>query len=255
MIKLAKEIGLSDEIIAKLSGINADCDLDKLAKCDDLTRLAICLNYAKEVTEKEYDNKGIPREIFIDTMKDIALWCENNGGNGLRNYKWILNHLKCELFRIGRLQFQLCKSENDTLEYDFLPFDFGDNIVCVHIPQGERLDYTECLKSITKAKLFLLSYFPEFEYEYYFCESWLLYRENQLFMKPDSNILQFQLLFDIVFSVPDDRQAIERIFGKRRLIKALYPENTSLQLSAKRFMQGGGKLGMGIGIINKNDIG
>ena len=255
MNKLAKEIGLSDELIAKLNDISAGCNLDKLEKSDDLTRLAICLNYAAKVTEKEYEKRGIPRDIFIDTMRDITLWCENNGGRGLRNYKWIQNHLKCELFRIGRLQYQLCKSEDDKLQYDFLPIHYGDNIVYVHIPQGEPLEYTACLKSLMKAKLFLFSYFPAFEYEFFFCESWLLYRENQLFMQPDSNILQFQLLFDIVYSVPDDRQAIERIFGKRHLFKALYPENTSLQLSAKRFMQHGGKLGIGIGIINKNDIG
>ena len=54
-------------------------------------------------------------------------------------------------------------------------------------------------------------------------------------MKSGCNILQFQSLFDIVMSSTDDRQAIERIFGKRRLIKKNYPENTSLQKRAKRF--------------------
>ncbi len=33
-----------------------------------------------------------------------------------------------------------------------------------------------------------------------------------------------------------------------------YEEKTTLQRNAKRFMQNGGKLGVGIGILNKNDI-
>ena len=89
---------------------------------------------------------------------------------------------------------------------------------------------------------------------FFICESWLLYEDNWRFMKSGCNILQFQSLFDIVMSSTDDRQAIERIFGKRRLIKKNYPENTSLQKSAKKFMLDGGKLGEGLGVINKNEI-
>ena len=41
---------------------------------------------------------------------------------------------------------------------------------------------------------------------------------------------------------------------KREIIKSKYEEKTTLQRNAKRFMQNGGKLGVGIGILNKNDI-
>lgn len=73
-------------------------------------------------------------------------------------------------------------------------------------------------------------------------------------MKPSCNILQFQSLFDIVVSSPDDRQAIERIFKKRRFIKKFYPENTSLQQNAKQYMMAGNKLGTGFGIIDKTEL-
>ena len=43
-------------------------------------------------------------------------------------------------------------------------------------------------------------------------------------MNSSSNILQFSTLFDLVYSVEDDRQAIERIFGKRKIIKSKYEE-------------------------------
>ena len=73
-------------------------------------------------------------------------------------------------------------------------------------------------------------------------------------MDAGSNIIQFQSLFDINVSLPIDAQAIERIFGKRQLNKRNYPQNTRLQKSAKEYMLGGGKLGIGIGTINKDEI-
>ncbi len=262
MLELAKELKLSDELLEELEALDArtlipseEALLEAAKKKDGITCLALALKYASEITADEYRQRNIPHGVFLDTMQDITLWCENTGGKGLLNVAWILNHLQCRLFRIGRLQYQLYKCENETLDYNCLPFDFGDNLIYVHIPQDGRLIYSDCLFSLREAKLFFLSYFPDFHYTYFFSESWLLYRENQLFMRADSNIMQFQLLFDIVYSAPDDRQAIERIFGKRRLIKSLYPEETELQREAKAFMKKGGRLGKGIGIIHKEDIG
>lgn len=217
-------------------------------------RLAVCLEYADSYTFADYEKRGIGRDIFNATMQDIAIWCENNNNKGLKNYRWIETHLKCRLFKIGRLQFQLYKCKNETFDYNYLPFDYGDNLIYIHIPQGERLIYSDCVESIFTAKAFFAEFFPEFEYRFFFCESWLLYDENYAFMEPSSNILQFQSLFDIVFSDTDDNQAIERIFGKRRIRKAQYPENTTLQRNAKKYMLGGNKLGIGIGVIDKDDI-
>jgi negative regulator of flagellin synthesis FlgM len=54
-------------------------------------------------------------------------------------------------------------------------------------------------------------------------------------MKADSNILKFSSMFNHAYSIKIDEQAIERIFGKRQLFKKNYPENTSLQKSAKAY--------------------
>lgn len=224
-----------------------------LKKQNDLIRLAVCVKYA-EYTKEAYERLGISDEIFYDTMQDIAIWCENNDNKGLKNYNWIKNHLKAELFKIGRLQFQLYPCKNKTLNYSRMPFKYGDNLIYIHIPQGEKLIYADCISSLKQANKFFEQYFSDYDYRYYFCESWLLFDENYLFMQSSSNILQFQSLFEIVYSLPIDVQAIERIFGKRHLFKRLYPENTSLQRSAKAFMLDGGKMGIGIGIIDKNEL-
>lgn len=224
-----------------------------LKKENELMRLAVCIKYT-EYTKEEYERLGISEKIFFDTMHDIAIWCENNDNKGLKNIGWIKNHLKAELFKIGRLQFQLYPCKNKTLNYSKMPFKYGENLIYIHIPQGEKLIYADCVASLKAANDFFAHYFPEYEYTYYFSESWLLFDENYLFMKSSSNILQFQSLFEIVDSLPIDAQAIERIFGKRRLFKRNYPENTSLQKSARAFMLDGGRMGIGIGVIDKNEL-
>lgn len=220
---------------------------------DDLTRLAVvikCLEY----TKAQYDRLNIDDRVFFDTMSDISIWCSNNNNKGLKNYGWIKNHLSCELFRLGRLQFQLFACNNPTLNYSLLPFGFGEKMIYVHIPQGERLIYDDCISSLKHAKVFFAEHFPDYEYKYFFCESWLLYGDNNKFMSPNSNIIKFASIFDVKYSVKDDSQAIERIYGKRQLFKSRYPENTSLQKSAKKFMQNGGRLGVGIGVIPVESI-
>lgn len=268
MRELIEKIGLDEKLKSNLINLLENDEkriIDLADSCkkngfaslfikDDMTKLACAIAYADRYTKEEYKSLNIPESVFYDTMGDIAIWCENNHNKGLKNINWIQNHLKAELFRIGRLQYQLYTCNNKTLDYDRLPFNQGDKMIYIHIPQGEKLIYASCVESIKCAKEFFNQHFPEFEYTFFFCESWLLFGDNWMFMSPSSNILQFQSLFSIEYSAPDDKQAIERIFGKRRIIKALYPANTTLQKQAKDFMLHKGKLGIGIGIIHKNEI-
>ncbi len=212
----------------------------------DTVRLAAAL-CASEKTYEAYKKMGIDDEIFFDTMHDIAVWCENNANKGLKNYNWIVNHICLELFKIGRLQFQIFKFPYVIYNYNKTPIKFRENVIAVHIQQGEKLDYDQCVKSIEKAKIFFSKYFPDYKYSYFVCDSWLLYDKNREFMKPDSNIIKFQSLFNITMSRPADAQAIEKIFGKREKDVRCYAQKTSLQKAAKEYMMNGGKLGTGFG--------
>lgn len=233
----------------KCTGSNYNC----LRFRDDLTRLAVIIEKANNTYDK-YKQLGIDEEILFKTLDDIRIWCENNDNKGLANYNWIKNHLNCELFRIGRLQFQFFKCSNKLLDYNCFPFDCGEQVVNIHIPQGEKLIYSDCVTSLKEAVEFFNKHFPDYSFSYFFCESWLLYGDNCLFMEPSSNIMQFSAMFDIVCSSDIDKQSIQRIFGKRQFNKMKYQENTSLQKSAKAHLLNGGKLGMGIGIIDKYDL-
>ncbi len=219
----------------------------------DALRLAVCLEYLK-FTKAQYDSLGIDNSVFDDTIKDIQIWCENNNNEGLKNYNWIKNHLKCELFKIGRLQYQIYPCKNATLNYQKLPFKFGDNLIYVHIPQGEKLVFEDCVDSLKQAKEFFATYFPDYDYKYFFTESWLLYSKNNEFMREDCNIIKFQSLFVNHYDFAYEGQTIERVFGKKKLLVKNYPENSSLQKSLKNYILCGGKAGIGIATIRKDSI-
>lgn len=76
-----------------------------------------------------------------------------------------------------------------------------------------------------------------------------MYENNKYFMSSESNIIKFQSLFDIAYSLNLDSQGIERIFGKKEKDAHCYKQETSLQKAAKEYMLNGGKLGIGIGCI------
>lgn len=262
MITLAKRIDLSDELIRELEVMEAE-SVDMLAqrcltegfhvlkKENYLMRLAVILNLAVRVKEK-YDRLGIDEKIYYDTMSDIKIWCEKTGNRGIKNYNWLKNHVSGELFRLGRLQFQLYECKNRTLLYKKLPFGYGERLIYIHIPEGEKLEKAKCVRSLETAHEFFSRYFPDYAYRYYFCESWLLCESNRDFMAENSNIVFFMSLFDICYSLKIDEQAIERIFGKRRLFKRNYPEKTDLQRRAKAYMLKGNRLGIGVAVIKKD---
>ena len=261
MINLAKKLDLVPELITALEKVDKE-SIELIAQScrvkgfhilkskSSIIRLAVILSLAVKV-KGEYDDAGIDERVYYDTMSDIRLWCESCGNNGLENSNWLKNHVSFELFRLGRLQFQFYECNGKAMLYKKLPFDCGEKVVYVHIPRGEKLEKEKCIESLKKADDFFKKHFPSYSYSYYFCESWLLYEGNRDFMAQNSNIVSFMSLFDIRYSVKIDKQAIERIYGKRQLFKRNYPENTDLQKRAKKYMLGGGRMGIGVGVIER----
>ena len=261
MIDLAKRIGLDESVITALKSLidNKKPSIDTLSdKCmtkgfhilkgkSPMMALAVILKLAVDVKTK-YDEAGIDEKIYYDTMSDIKIWCEKTDNKGIKEYMWLRNHVRFELFRLGRLQFQIYPCKNKALPYNKLPFKYGDNLINIHIPEGEKLDTDKCKESFQMAKDFFVEYFPDYKYDYYICESWLMFEGNRDFMKKDSNIVKFMDMFDICYSVKIDMQAIERIYGKRKCFKKNYAENTDLQRRAKAYMLEGNKLGIGIAV-------
>ncbi len=267
MTELVRRIGLAEDLVLRLEKLDSrervkiekavekckNGSFSHLGRKSPLFRLAVILKLAEDV-KTSYDAAGISDEIFYETMSDIKIWCEKCGNKGIKNYGWLKNHVNFELFRLGRLQFQLYECKKRTLNYKKLPFSYGEKLIYVHIPEGERLETEKCICSLKAANEFFKKYFPDYSYRYYFCESWLLFEGNREFMSEESNIVKFMSLFNICYSVNIDEQTIERVFGRRHLFVKFYPEKTDLQRRLKKYMSGGSRAGIGIGFIKKEDI-
>lgn len=213
----------------------------------DSVFLAFYCTAACEVYEK-YQEKGIEDSVFFDTFQDITYWCENCrnefGHYGIHQYDWFWRHLDMTLFRLGRLEFEQMDAENEVVGQNHR-IQKGEPVINVHIPQGSRLILEECKEAFEKA-------FAWFGKECRFvCHSWLLNPGLSEILDQNSNIMQFQSLFEVLEVDYQEKEAEWRIFGKVREETAAYPENTSLQRSVKQYLMQGGKLGNGFGIYKK----
>jgi len=201
-----------------------------------LTYLYLC-----EDLSELYKERGIPEDILIDTLKDIVRWCTTysdiNGRLYLGELHWLKLHLSGELFKVGRLQFRMAGAERDVPKYGLKK---GDPIVEIHIPADGRLLVEDCKKSIGEAKEFFLKYFPEYEFKYFTCHSWLLDKKLREVLPDSSNILKFAEFFDIV--AEDDSNALIKYIwswdmNERKLKTAATPNDLAAKVQ-KRVLKG-----------------
>ena len=161
--------------------------------------------YFCEALEEKYNEKDIPQNILVDTLNDIPTWTKTWSGLKGKLYlgelEWLKRHLGMKLFRLGRLQFCIAKSEHAIPEASL---EKGEPIIEVHIPEGEPLSKEACWESIESARAFFARYFPEYKYSLFTCHSWLLDTSLGEFLPDESNIIKFASLFNIVRQDPAD---------------------------------------------------
>ncbi len=199
--------------------------------------------YMCERMKEGYLEKGISLDILYATLEDIVfyatIWSEIHNQLCLAGeYDWLKRHLGMKLFRLGRLQFCMATSAYDLPEKGICA---GDNIVEIHIPKGEPLDKSACLASIEMAKEFLAKYFPDFTYKHFTCDSWLLDTTLCELLRPGSNIIEFQSMFDITERKKSDR-ILRYIFkwdSKRDNITGALCKSKFAELVKSRALSGG----------------
>ena len=182
-------------------------DAERTPMWDLLYALSRC-----DQVEEMFQKKNIDRKIMLDTLADIVVWAENqyfvHGTVGLSDAGWLEGHLNFKLFRLGRLQFKMeqaiCSDEKYGLHK-------GAPVLEIHIPQGEPMGMDDVHASYRQAKEFFSIYFPEYQYQYYVCGSWLLDHHMKDFLKESSNILKFASEFDVIHWAPSN-DAMRRLF-------------------------------------------
>lgn len=202
-----------------------------------LSALFMCENLAEK-----YHEKGIGEEILHATLSDLVIWTKTwsdlKSELYLGQLDWLKRHLEMRLFRLGRLQFCMGQAECDI---PWRGIKAGDNVLEIHIPEGEPLSKEACIKSIETAKKFFEVYFPEFEYKCFTCHSWLLDASLENFLKLESNVLQFGRMFDAVHMEKSDAilRYIFRWDTTRDNLKFAVPCNTFTEAVKRHVMQGG----------------
>lgn len=238
----------------------------KALKNDREKGAPVCLAAALLISEdayKQYKKLGIPNEVFYDTFSDISVWVNTakreENIDGLLEVWWIRHILYLNMFKLGRMQYQFYKTDYilsglSPLQALKAPIKNKSRVLNIHIPEGARLDYSECEKSVLLARKFFSEYFPEYDYKGFVCDSWLLDPRNAEFMSTDSNIMKFSNLFCTVLKPhKNNKEIIRRLWGKQneKTDFSLLSDDTDLQKRTKKYLLSGGKTGNGYGFIPK----
>lgn len=214
----------------------------------------IMLLYFCEQLEENYRMRGIPAKILMDTISDVRIsvqrYRDMTGKLGLQSLRGFAPYLSMQLFRLGRLQFCMTGAPRDIPEYNIKK---GDNVMDVHIPKGGPLLLDECKKAIQYAEEFFQEFFSDYVYQYYICFSWLLDEGLQRFLDADSNILQFQKLFDVVYQREEDsilHFMFKYGFQDRSELKECIPTSTFAE-KVKEYALAGGVFYNVLGVMRK----
>ena len=251
--KICADVKLSADAL-EIKSIIADLDgefkPDELFKGKSVQFGAFVYTLAIEDAEKLYKSKNIPHDIFIATMSDLSVWINRHynwfGEWGFSQYGWLKNHLRGELFKLGRLQFEFSEVRDDSTP-DYIGLKKGDPILSVHIPRGGRMDEAACIDSFNQAEKFFLEYF-DYKFKAFGCFTWLFDPNFKNLLPPESNILKFQQLFNIFKYSGEDYGGLDYIFvniNKDNIKDA--PTDTSFRKAIVEHILSGGIMQSGSG--------
>lgn len=195
-----------------------------------------------------YASVGIPEPVAVGSLSDLrrhtAIHRRVHATTGIDAAWWMTLCLRAEIIDLGRLQyhrFRFGKSEESPLWYPperqrelGLGFRDGDDSLGIHIPEGPPLTPQTVKESLETAAEFFPRYFPSERRRIATCMSWMLDDQLAEYLAPDSNIILFQRLFELVpGSYEGDGEVRNFVFrvGPRVPVDAL-PQRTSLERAA-----------------------
>lgn len=215
--------------------------------------MALYLLWSEEVYA-EQRQKGMPQEVFFDSMVSMAEACrycqEATGVYGIEQklYRpWFrIFLLEKRLFRFGRLEFELTTSKH-TLEIQGKTICRGQPCLYVHIPRYAPLEEEACNQAYQRAREFFREYFS-MEEPVFFCRSWLLHPWLGEDLGARSRIVRFAKEFTLVEEKQDPWAAGFWIFDRRCQDPRDYPEDTLLRKKAKQRMVENLPIGVATGV-------
>jgi hypothetical protein len=175
--------------------------------------------------------RGIADDITWHTLADVGINIDRHvsahGRPGFDGAFWLCQHVRGQIYRLGRLQYNLMSVTFDPGAD--APFRTGDPALGVHIPPGSPLDPAACDDSLGRARGFFARHLPGTTYRVATCASWLLDEQLVDMVGPGSNIARFQRRFIPVagWSAPGDEDILRFVFGNPDAdLDALTPRTT-----------------------------
>lgn len=198
---------------------------DLLVDDQDGLQMLCCMMIAALETYEQYEIRGIPEKIFIDTMNCFPRFVREYemmyGSEGFDRSFWTGRQLSLSLFRIQELEFELCEDEEGST-------------ISIHIPSDAKLQKEQCITSILQAKQFFQTYHLCDCDVPMVCESWLLSPALKTLLPSDANIIQFQSLFDIQSWDQEAKDYLMWVYHCEDQHPMELSEDTSLQRSMKQ---------------------
>lgn len=216
-----------------------------LGEDKDAFQMLTCMLRCALRTWKNYEERGISEQIFIDTMKCFSRFIgEHKEGYGRYAFDrewWTSRQIAGVLLRIGELEYEMRTGQ-------------GGGYLDLHIPSDARLERAELLESIKRAKEFFKEKYPDYSSAQMRCHSWLLSPTLKKLLPPTSRILGFQELFAIeTIGTMEEGEYITWVFKRPDIALENLPESTSLQREMKKYLLSGGQLKDARGTL-KSDI-
>jgi len=245
---------LYERLINSSTEISAGADMQSMVKKDPTFGQKIMIVYlmAAKHTKEMYIDRGISLNVFYDTMESFAVFEERykfeHGVWGFDKPAWAVNHLRMNLYRLGRLVFEQAKFPLDYYTLNGKILKKGDDILMVHIPANEKLELGLCHESYNLAGRFSEKHF-NFISKAFCCSSWLLNRGLENILQPQSNILKFQNEYEIINETVNNEEPLQWIFGKKYKSLDEYVLSTSLQKNVIEYLKNGGELGVSFGTL------
>lgn len=217
---------------------------------DNICELIVLLAIAIECN-KNYTEKGIDENIYLDTMKCFSRFIkETHKWTGKWNFDrgfWVWRQLSLILFRIGELEFEICDIDESLAKK--INQDENGKIIYVHIPNDAKCEGQLLHKSYLEAKSFFKKYF---NYNgKIVCSTWLLGKELEQLLNKDSGISNFRKDYNMLDCYFESNDYLQWVFDKYEGdIKDFMPK-TSLQKSIKEHLLNGGKMTVGLGVLKE----
>ena len=231
--------------------------LQSFAEAEQLTPETLNLYVYLRMSEKRFEDyraRGIDESIFYESMYAMTV-CSRvcfdlKGFYGIEQTRyrgWQRYVMNGELFRLGRLEFQM-RTFDEAITVDGVTAPAGSTVLSVHVPRYAPLSEEACEKSYERAREFFRKYYGIAPCVFV-CESWLLHPWMQEYLPETSSILRFQKKFKLLSMNQNAPEVARWVFpGYEEKEIAEYPTDTSLRRAVIDRMQSGLPIGTAFGV-------